>query len=348
MCDNGTEFKNSVMNQFCEDKGIKREFSVARTPQQNRVAERRNRTLIEAAKTMALVIKPHKKSPYELIHGRPPLIDFMKPFGYPVTILNTRDNLGKFKGKADEGYFAVVAGNQTNGIAGSKEKLVAGQDDKQKELEKKYILIPIYTNDPLISQGTKDSAVDAGKKAPEVDESEASDNVGKNDQVPRSEAESLFQQERQTKNINITNSVNTVNSPVNTIRSSFVNAASQTPINAARSSANAFEEHSFEQFSPFKNAFSLPHVPIVTPIDDTRIFGNAYDDEVLEGEVDMNNVDSSYIIPEATNFLKNHPQEQVIGSLETPVQTRQMSKTHEEFGLLSSVHKLRRTNHKDF
>ncbi|GJZ73991.1 ribonuclease H-like domain-containing protein [Tanacetum coccineum] len=51
-CDNGTEFKNKEMNQFCKRKGIKREFSVARTPQQNRVAERKNRTLIEAARTM--------------------------------------------------------------------------------------------------------------------------------------------------------------------------------------------------------------------------------------------------------------------------------------------------------
>ncbi|GJT66369.1 putative ribonuclease H-like domain-containing protein [Tanacetum coccineum] len=51
-CDNGTEFKNNDMNQFCGMKGIKREFSVARTPQQNRVAERKNRTLIEAARTM--------------------------------------------------------------------------------------------------------------------------------------------------------------------------------------------------------------------------------------------------------------------------------------------------------
>ncbi|GJR88847.1 putative ribonuclease H-like domain-containing protein [Tanacetum coccineum] len=124
--DNGTEFKNSVMNQFCEMKGIKREFSVSRTPQQNSIAERRNRTLIEAARTMlvdsklpttfwaeavntacyvlnrVLVIKPHTKTPYELIHGRTPLIDFMKSFGCPVTILNTRDHLGKFNGKADE------------------------------------------------------------------------------------------------------------------------------------------------------------------------------------------------------------------------------------------------------
>ncbi|GJY08212.1 putative ribonuclease H-like domain-containing protein [Tanacetum coccineum] len=51
-CENETEFKNRVMNEFCEKKGIKREFSVARTPQQNGVAKRRNRTLIEAARTM--------------------------------------------------------------------------------------------------------------------------------------------------------------------------------------------------------------------------------------------------------------------------------------------------------
>ncbi|GKC81459.1 putative ribonuclease H-like domain-containing protein, partial [Tanacetum coccineum] len=52
ICDNGTEFKNRVMSEFCEKKGIKKEFSVARTPQQNGVAERRNRTLIEAARTI--------------------------------------------------------------------------------------------------------------------------------------------------------------------------------------------------------------------------------------------------------------------------------------------------------
>nr|GEW01177.1 putative ribonuclease H-like domain-containing protein [Tanacetum cinerariifolium] len=71
-------------------------------------------------------------------------------------------------------YVPVVAGNQTN-----------GQDDKKKELEQEYIMIPICTTDPLISQGTKDSAVDSGKKVPEVDENEAADNGGKNYQVPR-------------------------------------------------------------------------------------------------------------------------------------------------------------------
>nr|GEZ80975.1 hypothetical protein [Tanacetum cinerariifolium] len=51
-CDNGTEFKIFDLNQFCELKGIKREFSVPRTPQQNDIAERKNRTLIEAARTL--------------------------------------------------------------------------------------------------------------------------------------------------------------------------------------------------------------------------------------------------------------------------------------------------------
>nr|GEZ53597.1 hypothetical protein [Tanacetum cinerariifolium] len=51
-CDNGGEFKNKEMNKFCTKKGIKREFSNARTPQQNGVAERRKRTLIEAARIM--------------------------------------------------------------------------------------------------------------------------------------------------------------------------------------------------------------------------------------------------------------------------------------------------------
>ncbi|GJZ24503.1 putative ribonuclease H-like domain-containing protein [Tanacetum coccineum] len=51
-CDNGGEFKNREMDEFCTKKGIKREFSNARTPQQNFVAEQRNRTLIEAARTM--------------------------------------------------------------------------------------------------------------------------------------------------------------------------------------------------------------------------------------------------------------------------------------------------------
>ncbi|GJY09873.1 putative ribonuclease H-like domain-containing protein [Tanacetum coccineum] len=128
-CDNGTEFKNKFIDDFCREKGIRREYSVARTPQQNGVAERRNRTLIEAARAMladsklpttfwaeavsttwyvqnrVLVVKPHNKTPYELFRGLKPALNFMRPFGCHVTILNTLDNLGKFDGKSDERFF---------------------------------------------------------------------------------------------------------------------------------------------------------------------------------------------------------------------------------------------------
>ncbi|GJU09377.1 putative ribonuclease H-like domain-containing protein, partial [Tanacetum coccineum] len=127
-CDNGTEFKNKDVIEFCGSKGIKREYSNARTPQQNGVAKRKNRTLIEAARTMladsflpntfwaeavsiacyvlnrVLVTKPHNKTPYELLTGKIPIISYIRPFGCHVTILNTIDHLGKFAGISDEGF----------------------------------------------------------------------------------------------------------------------------------------------------------------------------------------------------------------------------------------------------
>nr|GEV27307.1 hypothetical protein [Tanacetum cinerariifolium] len=133
--DNRTEFKNHDLNQFYRMKGVKREFSVARTPQQNGVAERKNRTLIKAARTMlgdsllpipfwaeavntacyvqnrVLVTKPHNKTPYALLLDRTHSIRFMRPFGCPVTILNTLDPLRKFDGKADEGFLVGYSVN---------------------------------------------------------------------------------------------------------------------------------------------------------------------------------------------------------------------------------------------
>nr|GEW95006.1 hypothetical protein [Tanacetum cinerariifolium] len=65
--DNGTEFKKNDLIKFCRLKGIKREYSNARCLQQNGVAERKNRTLIEATRTMVFVTKPQNKTPYELL-----------------------------------------------------------------------------------------------------------------------------------------------------------------------------------------------------------------------------------------------------------------------------------------
>ncbi|GJX43756.1 putative ribonuclease H-like domain-containing protein [Tanacetum coccineum] len=98
-CDHGTEFKNYSMNELCAKKRIKREFSIARTPQQNEAVNTACYVL-----NRVLVIKPQNKTPYELLLGKSPSISFMRPFGCPLTILNTLDPLGKFDGKSDEGY----------------------------------------------------------------------------------------------------------------------------------------------------------------------------------------------------------------------------------------------------
>ncbi|GJX74601.1 putative ribonuclease H-like domain-containing protein, partial [Tanacetum coccineum] len=354
--DNRTEFKNSIMNQFCKIKGIKREFNMARTPQQNGVAERKNRTLIEAARTMVLVIKPHNKTPYEHIRRRPPLIDFMKPFGCLVIILNSKDHLGKFDGKADEGYFvgySMILENTPN-VKGNRPDWLIDVDSLS--ISMNYVPVAVG-NKPNGIAGTKDNIVaglkdcegDARLKPREVDENEASDKSRKHDQDARSESERLNQREMQTEHTNRSNGINIVSTPVSTARPTFDTVVPSTPVNTAGpsiSTANESEEQLFERFSPFKNSFTLPPIPNVSSMDNTGIFGNAYDDEDMEEEVDRNNVISSYSVPDTpfTKFHKDHPEDQVIGSLMTPVQTRHMTKINEEHGLISSVHKLRRTN----
>ncbi|GJR28904.1 putative ribonuclease H-like domain-containing protein [Tanacetum coccineum] len=79
-CDNGTEFKNKEMIEFCGSKGS------------------RGNT------TMVLVTKPQNKTPYELLTRKIPIISYIRPFGCHVTILNTIDKLGKFDGKFNEGF----------------------------------------------------------------------------------------------------------------------------------------------------------------------------------------------------------------------------------------------------
>ncbi|GJX27335.1 putative ribonuclease H-like domain-containing protein [Tanacetum coccineum] len=261
-CDNGTEFKNS-----------------------NDVAERRNRTLIEAARTMlvdsklpttfwaeavntacyvlnrVLVIKHHNKTPYELIHGRTPLIDFMKPFGCPVTILNTRDQLGKFDGKANEGFFVG------NSVVSKAMRLF----NKRTRIVEETLNIRFLENASNVTGNGLDwllmlilypkvSEEDAKENTTEMDESGASDKDGEDDQATR----------------------------ISTAVPSCTDDDLSSLVNAAEAS-NAFEEHLFEQFSPFKNAFTLPPVLNVTPMNDTEIFvlANCFSSTLEDGEVEI-------------------------------------------------------------
>ncbi|GJV70166.1 putative ribonuclease H-like domain-containing protein [Tanacetum coccineum] len=215
--DNGTEFKNKEMNQFCEMKGILRQFSVARTPQQNGVAERRNMTLIEAARTMladsklpttfwaeavntacyvqnrVLVVKPHNKTPYELFHGRTPTLSFMRPFGCPVTILNTIDHLGKFDGKANKGFFVGYSLNsKAFRVFNSRTRIV-----------EENLHIRFSENTPNVVGDNADlkSSQDDGSKP-------LSDDEKKVDKDPRIDSKSINQEKDD--NVNSTNNVNVV------------------------------------------------------------------------------------------------------------------------------------------
>ncbi|GKD21160.1 retrovirus-related pol polyprotein from transposon TNT 1-94 [Tanacetum coccineum] len=131
--DNGTEFVNQVMSEYYEGVGIFHQKSVPRTPQQNGVVERRNRTLVEAARTMMIFSKApmflwaeavatacytqnrslihtrHNKTPYELVHDKKPDLTFFRVFGALCYPTNDSEDLGKFQAKADIGIFVGYA-----------------------------------------------------------------------------------------------------------------------------------------------------------------------------------------------------------------------------------------------
>jgi hypothetical protein len=133
--DNGSEFRNTKVEEYCDDEGIKHEFSSTYTPQQNGVVERKNKTLITLARAMlddykvsqrfwaeAINTACHAsnrvylhrlmmKAPYELLIGRKPNISYFRVFGCKCFIVKKRKHLGKFESRVDEGIFVGYASN---------------------------------------------------------------------------------------------------------------------------------------------------------------------------------------------------------------------------------------------
>nr|GEZ98819.1 integrase, catalytic region, zinc finger, CCHC-type, peptidase aspartic, catalytic [Tanacetum cinerariifolium] len=133
--DNGMEFKNQVLKEYFDSVGITHETSAAKTPQQNRVVEYRNRTLVEAAITMlifshaplflwaeaiatacytqncSIIHQRFNKTPYELIQGRKPDISYLHVFGALCYPKNDREDIGKLGAKGDIGFFIGYSAN---------------------------------------------------------------------------------------------------------------------------------------------------------------------------------------------------------------------------------------------
>ncbi|GJU28061.1 retrovirus-related pol polyprotein from transposon TNT 1-94 [Tanacetum coccineum] len=127
--DNGIKFVNQTLRAYYEHVGISHQTSIARSPQQNGVVKRQNRTLVEAARTMlifskaplflwaeavvtsfytqkrSLIQKSHNKTPYELLHNRKLNLSYLHVFGALCYPTNDSENLGKLKPKADIGIF---------------------------------------------------------------------------------------------------------------------------------------------------------------------------------------------------------------------------------------------------
>ncbi|GJX71296.1 retrovirus-related pol polyprotein from transposon TNT 1-94 [Tanacetum coccineum] len=133
--DNGIEFKNHVLQEYFNRVGISHQAYSVRTPQQNGVVERRNRTLVEVVRSMlissrtplflwagaiatvcytqnrSIIHRRFDKTPYELINGRKPDISFLHVFGALCYLKNDREDIGKLGAKGDIGFFIGYSAN---------------------------------------------------------------------------------------------------------------------------------------------------------------------------------------------------------------------------------------------
>nr|GEW43822.1 hypothetical protein [Tanacetum cinerariifolium] len=365
-CDNETKFKNRDLYELCGMKGIKREYSNTRTLQQNRVAEGKNRTLIEAARTMladsllpitfwaeavntacyvlnrALVTKSPNKTPYELLNGRTPRLDFMRPFGCPVIILNTLDPLGKFVGKADEGFLVGYS------VTSTQDNVDAGKEVSDQH----YIVLPLWSSISSTFKSSDDKAAD-DKPKDDTGSKTIEEPVNKEDQAYRDKLDRLISQEneasnaadalrkefeqgcmdqrRSTKGVS-TNSFNTVSNPVNAASTlgTFSAGGPSSPHSDASIPANII-------LHVDQNNSQIPNLEDTTELRITGIFNNAYNDDLdiftslvqcIGVEADFNNMESSTIVsPIPIHRVHiDYPKDQILGDPSSAVQTMGMEK----------------------
>ncbi|GJY46978.1 putative ribonuclease H-like domain-containing protein [Tanacetum coccineum] len=301
--DNGKEFKNKVMDDFCREKGIKREYSVARTPQKNGVAERRNRTLIEVARTMladsklpttfwaeavstacyvqnrVLVVKPHNKTSYELFRGFKP--GFF--VGYSLSsktfrVYNTRtkrveenlhigflENKPMIEGTGPKWLFDIDSLTQSMNYVPVIASIVSNDSaSTSEENNQDCIVMPIRKDISYFDSPTKD--VDNGEPKTADDAQKQVEDSLNNENTEQER----FVDDSSTKDVNaVGQQVNTVSPDVNT------DSLKLNVVGLSVSTASPNEEDNIEE----------------------------------EPEVDLENITNSYIVPTTPNtrIHKDHP-----------------------------------------
>nr|GEV71389.1 retrovirus-related Pol polyprotein from transposon TNT 1-94 [Tanacetum cinerariifolium] len=135
---NSIEFKNHMLQEYFNSVGISHQASSVHTPQQNGVVERRNCTLVEAARTIlifshaplflwdeaiattcytqnrSIIHRQFDKTPYQLINGKKPNISFLHVFGALWYLKNDREDIRKLGAKGDIGFFIAMTFEQSS------------------------------------------------------------------------------------------------------------------------------------------------------------------------------------------------------------------------------------------
>nr|GEZ24959.1 putative ribonuclease H-like domain-containing protein [Tanacetum cinerariifolium] len=362
--DNGTEFKNSDLNQFCRMKGIKKEYSVPRTPQQNGIAERKNMTLIEAARTMLVD---------SLLPILSPSIDFMRPFGCPVAILNTLDSLGKFKGNVDEGFLVGYSVNskafrvfnsktsivqetlQVNflenkpNITGSGPTWLFNIDSLTRTMNYQPITAGNQTNpnagfqDKFDAEKVVEEEHNAKKPESAVNvspsssvQSEKKDNKTKKQDKGKSHVEYF------TRNRDLSaefenhsdNNINDVNAAGSIVPTVGQNSSNNTNPFSAAGPSNTSASPTLGK-SSFKDASQLPDDPNMPELKDITYFN----DDNAGAKADFNNLETSITVsPIPTTIIhKDHPVSQIIGDMSSTTQTRSMTRVIKDQGRLLQI-----------
>ncbi|GKD28980.1 putative ribonuclease H-like domain-containing protein [Tanacetum coccineum] len=222
----------------------------------------------------------------------------MRPFGCPVTILNTLDTLGKFDEKADEGFFV---GYSINSMA------CRVFNTRTRKVEEK-LHINFLENKPNVAGNGPDWLFDIDlltnymNYEPVTAGNQTSKNAVTDDAGKKTNEEPANEGERNEGYANSTNKDSTVNPSVSTA----------------------------EQI--FTNDDDLPTDPLMLDLEDTGIFRGAYDDEDVGAEADLNNMETTMNVSPipTTRIYKDHPKDHIIRDINSATQTRRMTKISEE------------------
>ncbi|GJX73873.1 retrovirus-related pol polyprotein from transposon TNT 1-94 [Tanacetum coccineum] len=301
------------------------------------VAERRNRTLIDAARTMladsklpttfwdeavntacyvqnrVLVVKPHNKTPYELFRGRTPALSFMRPFGCHVTILNTLDYLGKFDGKSDEGFFVGYSLNS---------KAFRVYNIRTRKVEEN-LHIRFLEDKPIIAGDGPKWLFDIDVLTKSMNYVPVVAGTNSNDFVGTEESIGAGHSSKETGS-----SQDYILMPLWKDGSLFDSSSKNASNDEPQPSSNARKK---DDEGVCKESGIA---------DQEKPENSTQDVNNVGPKVDMSNITTTYPVPSTPNtrIYKDHSLDHVIGEVQSGVQTRRMTKTTNEQGFISAVY----------